>query len=353
MTWRRASWCLAILAALLGAPSVALGAPPNRLAAPAVAPPSGTTETAFAFSVTYLSSAGNPAESVTATVAARTLEMRLAAGTTVSGTWTASATLPAGSWPVTFRAFPSKGPQPEIAGPTVTVSAVAPPTPAPTLESKTDASPGASTGAETGAGASAAGDPLPAATSTPAAGPAAPGPGSGTTASTTSAAPAGSGTSGATPPSNPAAPGASPAGTSKAPAPEASGAATDTGPLPGRVVGSSSELAWRLMVGGLIAVAAVAAVGTAWLILGRRRRDEEPAFDDAVPAAVPDAATSALLDRRSRRRARIRETDDPVLASMGLTEAAGGSPRVVEPLQGPGEREAARARRRTARREGP
>src|SRR3990170_9132549 len=112
---------IAILTAVLGLPSAALAAPPNGLAAPTVSPAAGSTATTFIFSVQYVSNGGNPATGVTVSVAGRSVAMRLTAGTSTSGTWTASSMLPAGSWPTAFRAAAAKGPQPNSHGPTVSV----------------------------------------------------------------------------------------------------------------------------------------------------------------------------------------------------------------------------------------
>lgn len=373
MKRRRGPWCLAILAALLGAPSVALAAAPNTLAAPAVAPPAGSTATTFGFSVSYHSSGGNPAGSVSASVAGRTLSMSLAAGTPVSGTWTAASVLPAGAWRVTFRAFPSRGPQPTLEGPTVSVFPVASTTPAPTPSAppgSQDASANADADPASVTSPAPTGEPLPVASPAPSSQALAeqvPGSTAGEgSAAPPPAAPAGSGSSGAVgPPArvpSSAAPGAPHPGTSEAAAPGASRSTSASrglgiDGLGGAPLAGASELVWLLMGGGLIAVAVIALLGTAWLLLARRRREERPVARETGAAlrVSPDDATRALLDRRSRRRARIRETDDPVLASMGLDEpgdgAGDGPPRAAQVHRGPGERDVARARRRAKRRD--
>ena len=101
-----------------------------------VSPGSGTTATAFSFSVDYNSS--NPprnAQSVWAEAGGVTVPLALVAGgNTHDGTWRASSSLPVGSWQVTFHATTSADPQPvPIDGPIVTVTLPPPtPTPAPT-----------------------------------------------------------------------------------------------------------------------------------------------------------------------------------------------------------------------------
>ena len=101
-----------------------------------VSPGSGTTATAFTFSVDYNSS--NPvrnALSVWAEAGGATIPLALVAGgNTHAGTWRGSSSLPVGSWQVTFHATISADPQPvPIDGPIVTVTLPPPtPTPAPT-----------------------------------------------------------------------------------------------------------------------------------------------------------------------------------------------------------------------------
>jgi hypothetical protein len=101
-----------------------------------VSPGSGTTATAFSFSVDYNSS--NPvrnALSVWAEAGSVTVPLALVAGgNTHAGTWRGSSSLPVGSWQVTFHATTSADPQPvPIDGPIVSVTLPPPtPTPAPT-----------------------------------------------------------------------------------------------------------------------------------------------------------------------------------------------------------------------------
>ena len=102
-----------------------------------VSPGSGTTATAFSFSVDYNSS--NPvrnALSVWAEAGGVTdpAQPSSPAGNTHAGTWQGSSSLPVGSWQVTFHATTAADPQPvPIDGPIVTVTLPPPtPTPAPT-----------------------------------------------------------------------------------------------------------------------------------------------------------------------------------------------------------------------------
>lgn len=135
---------LVVWAVLLAAPDTAhAGAPPpNRLRQPAVNPTSGTTATVFAFTVRYTSTANDPALSVTASIPGLTIPMAMTSGTPTDGIWSASATLPAGSWTVTYAANaqllndPTRtvGPIQVAPAPTPTASPtpVATPTPVPT-----------------------------------------------------------------------------------------------------------------------------------------------------------------------------------------------------------------------------
>ncbi|HET9880061.1 MAG TPA: hypothetical protein VFQ81_12260 [Candidatus Limnocylindria bacterium] len=101
----------------------------NVLSNPSVAPGSGTTGTSFTFSVHYASTQGQVAQRVVALSSGWSVELILSAGTSTDGTYIGARTLPAGSWPVEFRAV-SQGKDPlPISGPTVTV--VGPPTPTP------------------------------------------------------------------------------------------------------------------------------------------------------------------------------------------------------------------------------
>ena len=132
---------LAALLALVvaGAPHTALAA--GVLSNASVTPASGTTADTFTFSVQYASteSPTRPAQSVTAEVAGITVNLAKISGAAHSGTWQGTATLPAGTWQVTFRATTSSDPQPEaLLGPLVTVTgppapgpSAAPPPPAP------------------------------------------------------------------------------------------------------------------------------------------------------------------------------------------------------------------------------
>ena len=89
----------------------------NVLSNPSVAPGSGTTGTSFTFSVHYASTQGQVAQRVVALSSGWSVELILSAGTSTDGTYIGARTLPAGSWPVEFRAV-SQGKDPlPISGP--------------------------------------------------------------------------------------------------------------------------------------------------------------------------------------------------------------------------------------------
>ena len=121
-----------LLALLLAtAPSPARAA--SVLSDGSVTPPSGTTATAFTFSVHYTStdSPTRPAQAVWAQVGSVTVTLIKVSGSAHDGTWQGTATLPAGTWDVSFHATTSSDPQPEpLLGPKVTVTEP-PPTPPP------------------------------------------------------------------------------------------------------------------------------------------------------------------------------------------------------------------------------
>ena len=100
-----------------------------------VSPTSGTTATAFTFSVRYTSTdtPARPAHAVWAQVGPASVTLTKVSGTAQEGVWQGTATLPAGTWQVSVHATNAGDPQPEpLLGPIVTVTAP-PPTPTPTL----------------------------------------------------------------------------------------------------------------------------------------------------------------------------------------------------------------------------
>lgn len=296
---RRAALILALLAALHGAPSPLLAAPPNRLAMPTAAPRAGSSGTAFHLSVQYVSSGGNPARRVVAHAGPGSVDLALVSGTALDGTWAGELQLPAGTWSVTFRAVVDRGPKPTIAGPTLTVTPPAGPTPS--ADASVD--------------------------QPPPDGSAAPGPGHGPRkgegGAARSPAPATGGDDGQAPPAGGATAGdgrgQAPAATRREARPAASEGADRVPRDPGRETSQGGVDAvdagpgarevddLLLVLGIVVGVAAVALLMTGWLLAARTRDDEERRA----------AAAQTTRAARARRRARA-AGHDPVLAAMGL-----------------------------------
>lgn len=279
---RRAALLLAMLAALHGAPSPLLAAQPNHLSSPMAAPRAGSSRTAFDLSVRYVSAAGNPARRVVAHAGPTSVDLALVSGTALDGTWAGEVQLPAGTWSVTFRAVVDRGPEPSIAGPTLTV----------TSRSAGSAAPGPGRGSRSGA-AGAARSPAPASggggAQAPRSGATAPGEGRGE-------APSGSrrGTRAA---SSDGVPLYAPRGAGRG----------GVHPFDARP-GEQEVDDLLLVLGIVVGVAAFVLLMTGWLLAARTRDDgREPA-----PAEAPRAM-------RARQRARA-TGHDPVLAAMGLDD---------------------------------
>lgn len=337
---------LVSLAALLGAPSMALGAPPNQLVEPAVSPAIGTTTTSFQLSVRYLSSAENAATAVTAEVAGLTLPLTLVSGSAVDGRWSVSSLLPAGTWRATFRAVATEGPSPSLAGVTVGVLLAEAPTPIPIGATSKGPSPSPALAPADGQPGAATSTPLTRA-----------GPSASPSAATPAPAPGGGGGTG------PAAASAAPV--SAAPAPEGSGAPSSAAALPvhsdvpvaegesspAGVPGVADEPVDHtlvLLLAALLGVASVALLGTGWMLASRDNDENDPPVGLRRPGASspPDrwqaAATAA---RRTRQRAALSADSDPILASLGLNKPDGadaprrGKARGVSSRSRPGRRD--------------
>ena len=320
---------LAIVAVLVGAPSMTSAAGPNTLSAPQASPTSGTSDTLVSFGVTY--AGGFPAISVSVSVAGRSLPMVLVSGTPSDGQWSTSTIgLPSGSWTTTFSAVASQGTDPSRAGPTITIASVAA---SPTSPTAVD--PGDSPAAPSPDAAASE----PATTPAPVAAPASPDPSvvdDGTDAPKVSPA---AGTPTGSPAADESGPVAAPAGHQPAePAPpsaDGGGHADVTPPAAAPIerTASSSEAAPAELEAGeppSVVGPAIAAGGAAtlallaWLLLvrvvARRRR---PAAEDTgttepgLPApAPPDPQVAAALHRRTLRRAKVRLEDDPIVATI-------------------------------------
>jgi hypothetical protein len=350
--YRRLPAVLAAVAALLWAPSLASAAG-NSLVSPSVSPSSGTITTVFTVRVDY--DGKFPASTVSVSVGALELPMARVGGTATEGTWSVRTLLPAGTWTPAFSSTSQRGNAAVIAGPSVTVTGAVAPTPAPTVSGPSPDNREVD-----------AGDPVlpaqPAGSQEPAVAPAernsetAP-PAESDPAASTTADPStggGHGGGGTSVPVGPSAPagstfdddgGTDPAVASPPDAPraEASGepraAPTSSSIAGGQPPGIHVEdgLLKAVLLIGLSGVAAVALIGTALLIVGRRRAANE----GSPPAAGELADTETLLERRTLRRAKVRLMDDPITTALGVDDqvAARRQRRLArETAAGPAER---------------
>jgi len=90
-------------------------------------------------------------------------------------------------------------------------------------------------------------------------------------------------------------------------------------PPPASEEQSNPQPLWLLLVSGIAAVGAVAMVGTGWLLAAARREREAAEASDGSDA---DPAVRAIptVEQRALRRARLRQSDDPILAGLGLED---------------------------------
>ena len=325
MSRRRASTILAVLAALMMAPSSVSAAKPNELTAASVQPTSGSTATTFVLSVRYRSGAGNPASAVTATVAGQTLIMGINSGTSVDGIWTATTQLPVGSWTVTYSAEVAKGPTPTVGGGTVTVTANQPspsgpvgstpssaasepdvPVGTPLPNPAQSASPRPVAGAPSGA----AQPSTPASNASPGAAPASSGGSSGSGGSEGRGGGGGNSSGGGAQPLASAAGAPAPSGRQGLPG---RGTAGPDGPM-------HQGLLDAVLLFGIVGVAAVALVGVGWILVTGRRNEPDASPADAGTAADPGVRAIPTVEQRAIRRARLNQSNDPILAALGLPE---------------------------------
>lgn len=85
------------------------------------------------------------------------------------------------------------------------------------------------------------------------------------------------------------------------------------------VATSPNDVLFSLLLIGLAGVAAVALIGIGFLLARRERVTEPP------PSAMAQAA--AALERRSVRRSKVRLSDDPIVAAMGIDDDDRRHPR--------------------------
>jgi hypothetical protein len=317
MSRRRVAVLVAIMAALAGAPSSVFGAAPNELSQASVTPASGDSETLFVVTVRYHSPAGHPAVTVTADIGGTPALLTLASGTATDGVWTATTVVPPGSWHVTLHAVVAKGKQPSLSAGTVDVFAASE-EPSPPGSGAPSLGPG--TG-DSGSGASSAPAPVvtPPASHAPTHAPARSSDSAKPSQPPTGQASAGVAVvrperGGAAPVRTPRPePAGSDAGSLRSPV---ASSTTHGGPSP---VAGGDDLG-LLMIMGTLAVGAVALVGSAWVILAGRR-DRRAATATAEPASTdPGIIAAAIVEQRALRRARLRSSDDPILAAMGLPD---------------------------------
>ncbi|HEX2194944.1 MAG TPA: hypothetical protein VHK63_08340, partial [Candidatus Limnocylindria bacterium] len=275
----------------------------------AASPRSGTTATHFQLSVRYVSPGGNPAKAVTAQAGPVTVDLALATGTPLDGTWSGVTLLPAGTWPVSFAASAARGPDPTLVGPSLAVAAPATvATPAPTRKpSAGEAGDEPSSAPSLDAQPSSRGD-RPSPDARPHDGP----PASDHAAPETPVpAPASSdgerSSTGDTRPRRSTKPAGTASPAAERPRSEAD-RPTPTGSHAGPV-GEDQERDLRgllLLLGAIVSVATVALVGTGWLLAARERRGD----------AEPTPEGGRALPRR--RATPMPPADDPVLAALGL-----------------------------------
>ena len=320
MSGRLIQAVLAALAGLLVSVGAVAADGPNQLSNGRVSPTSGTTSTAFTFSVDYRSANDFAATSVVAVVAGRSVNLQLVGGTASAGSFRGTSALPAGQWPVSFHADARQGPDATLAGPTMVVTAPAPATPPPTAATTPQPPPPAKP------------TPAPSASS---AGP--PSPGATTRTSPSGAAPATTPTSDAnvSPSAAPRDGGTTPSASSRtsrsaAPSPSSAvGGGIVAGSDPGR---GDNGPAGSMVVLGLLGLTGA---GAAALVIARRRRVPEEGPEQAgKPQPLPEAV-------RLGGRADTQQVEDPILAAMGLGTTSQPDPNapITRSVHfGPGER---------------
>lgn len=292
MNGRRLAAMLAAGVALAAMPVVVQAAKPTELFKSAVSPTRGTTATAFTLSVHYRSDKGFAATSVIAMVGGRAVSLRLVAGSATDGKFQATTKLQSGKWPVTFEARSAKGPDATLAGPSISVAAPPPPPRRPKPSAApTRAPPPPRATPPPGATPR----PVKAAPSAPASPRAVPSASSSGRASPAAAVPTSRGSR-------------RPSSSSPSSSPTDQMGGTQSGGTTDASQGSSSGPP----LGALLPLALLVVSGGVLAALARRRAEGEvPSADD--PLSLPQALT---ID--GNRPAVGEQTEDPILASMGL-----------------------------------
>lgn len=329
MSGRRVFVLLAIMAALVWAPSSVSAASPNQLSQASVSPLSGAWSTPFVVTVRYRSPDGNPATAVSISAGGQVTAMTLVAGTATDGIWSGTATLPPGDWDITVQASVAKGSQPSLVAGTVSVAGATGPPPSSdgSIPSSVAGPAGASGGTSSSAAPKPAATPVPAVLATPA-------PARASTAAAPSQ-PATRPVPEAAAPAGPVRRGTAPARSSRPnPADSSEGAQRSASATPSSASTPSNRDVGDLslfMLIGTLAVAGVALVGSVWIFLAGRR-EHQAAID-------PGVSSAAAVDQRALRRARLRSTEDPILAAMGLPDED-AAPKATPPpgVKSPGSR---------------
>lgn len=303
---------------LLQATTATDAAPPNELLNGKVQPANGNTKTSFTFSVRYRSDKGNDPTSVTAVAGNVVVPLTLQSGSPSDGVYQGQAGLPEGSWSVLFQAA-ATGNDPSLDGPTINVSLAPTPTPRPTPRPTPKPTP----------------RPTPKPTPRPSAKP-------------TKAPPASHQPSAApqtTKPTKPkpkpprgspsGAPAATPVPSARATSISGGGVATPT-PTPDAGAGpvtpeDSERQVITILVGGLIAIGALALIGFVAILLDRRRRGR-----DARLELLPDDArnVSAAAATAAANRAEPARAPAPWERDYALEEAPIGTVEYQLPPQG-------------------
>jgi hypothetical protein len=262
--------------------------------------------------------------------------MTLVAGTATDGIWSGTATLPPGDWDITVQASVAKGSQPSLVAGTVSVAgATGPPSSSDgSIPSSVAGPAGAGGGTPSSAAPQPAATPVPAVMATPV-------PARARTVAAPSQ-PATRPVHDAAAAAGPVRRGTAPARSSRPnPADSSEGAQRSAAASPSSAGTPSNQDAGDLglfMLIGTLAVAGVALVGSVWIFLAGRR-EQQAAID-------PGVSSAATVDQRALRRARLRSTEDPILAAMGLPDED-VAPKAIPPgAKSPGSR-----RRRTPKRD--
>jgi hypothetical protein len=239
-------------------------------------------------------------------------------GTALDGTWTAVTQLPAGSWTVTYTAVVAKGPVPTVRSGTISVAGTEP----------TSSSPGSSPSnvASGSGGGTQSSAPNPVESAGASSREPSPSRGAQPSAPTSNTSPGAEPVSSAGAVANPSADngGVEPLATPDGAAGPAGRGAVPSGGGGGATAGSddpsSPDLLNMVLLLGIVGVAAVALVGVGWIAITGRRNDPEASLADAGIGADPAIRAIPTVEQRAIRRARLNQSNDPILAALGLPD---------------------------------